>query len=266
MDLGLDGAKAVVTGGSKGIGRAVAAMLAREGASVAVMARGQDALDAAVAELHRAGSTSSFGLVTDFAEADSVAASFARVDEVWGELNVLVHTVGPTGGTFESLTDEDWAATFTLGAMSTVRAVRTALPLLRHADWARICTFAASSIRGPNGRTIAYTAAKSASASVTKTLAKNLAAEGILVNCVCPGTIVSSSFTETLRPVLAKQGLDSTDPVDVMRWIGDTFHETAGLGRAGLPEEVASLTAYLVSRTNGYVTGATVNVDGGTDF
>jgi NAD(P)-dependent dehydrogenase (short-subunit alcohol dehydrogenase family) len=103
-------------------------------------------------------------------------------------------------------------------------------------------------------------------ASVTKNLAKSLAPEGILVNCVCPGTIVTASFTEALRPVLAAENLDASDPVDVMSWIDRTFHESAGVGRAGLPDEVASLTAYLVSRRNGYVTGATVNVDGGSDF
>ena len=84
--------------------------------------------------------------------------------------------------------------------MSAVRAVRAALPLLRRAEWARVCTFGAMSIRRPNARTIAYTAAKAAMASVTKNLAKSLAPEGILVNCVCPGTIVTASFTEALRP------------------------------------------------------------------
>lgn len=266
MDLGLADARAVVTGGSKGIGRAVADLLAAEGAAVAVMARGQEALDACVASLHAAGSGGSFGVATDFADPDSIAAGFAQVADRWGSAHVLVHTVGPKGGTFESLDDEAWEDTLNVGAMSTVRAIRSALPLLRAAEWARIATFAASSIRRPNNRTIAYTASKAATASVTKTLAKSLGAEGILVNCICPGTIVSASFTENLAPWLAADGLDANDPVDVMTWIGDKFGESAALGRAGLPEEVASLTAYLVSPRNGYVTGATINADGGSDF
>lgn len=248
------------------MGRAVAETLAAEGATVAVMARGKEALDACVAALHGAGSTESYGVVVDFADATSITAGFAEVAERWGSLNVLVHTIGPKGGSFESLDDAAWEETLNVGTMGCVRAVRAALPLLRAAEWARIATFAASSIRRPNNRTVAYTASKSATASLTKTLAKSLGSEGILVNCVCPGTIVSASFTENLAPWLAADGLDATDPVDVMTWIGDKFGESASLGRAGLPEEVASLTAYLVSRRNGYVTGATINADGGSDF
>ena len=102
--------------------------------------------------------------------------------------------------------------------------------------------------------------------SVTKNLSKSLAKDGILVNCVCPGTIVTASFTEQLHDILAAEGLDATDPHDVMTWIENNFHQPCDLGRAGLPEEVASITTYLASLRNGYVTGATVNVDGGSDF
>ena len=102
--------------------------------------------------------------------------------------------------------------------------------------------------------------------SGTKNFSKGLAKDGILVNCVCPGTIVTASFTENLKEILAADGLDATDPVDVMTWIDNNFHQPCDLGRAGLPGEVASIATYLASRRNGYVTGATVNVDGGSDF
>jgi 3-oxoacyl-[acyl-carrier protein] reductase len=82
-----------------------------------------------------------------------------------------------------------------------------------------------------------------------------------LVNRVCPGTIVTARFTEQLKDVLAAEGLDATNPHDVMTWIDNNFHQPCDLGRAGLPEEIASITAYLTSRRNGYVTVATVNVD-----
>jgi NAD(P)-dependent dehydrogenase (short-subunit alcohol dehydrogenase family) len=87
-----------------------------------------------------------------------------------------------------------------------------------------------------------------------------------LVNTVSPGSIVTASFSEGLRAAFEEEGLDPTDPWDVMTWIDRHFHQPADLGRAGRPEEVASLVAYLGSRTNGYVTGADVNVDGGSDF
>jgi len=266
MDLGFGGSTAVVTGGSKGMGLAVAQTLAAEGANVAVMARGRESLDAAAAALRKAGAPDAVGISVDMTDAQSIADGFAAVAERWGRLNCLVHTIGPGDGYFEQMDDAGWDSTFALGTMSAVRAIRASLPLLRSAEWARIVTFSAHSIQRQNPRIIAYTASKAALASITKNLSKSLAAEGILVNCVCPGTIVTASFTENLKDILAADGLDATNPVDVMTWIDNNFHQPCDLGRAGLPEEVASLTAYLASRRNGYVTGATVNVDGGSDF
>ena len=266
MDLGYSGAKAVVTGGSKGMGLAIAQTLATEGASVAVMARGRAALDDAVDKLRQAGAPDAVGISVDMADAASITAGFAAVSERWGHLNSLVHTIGPGDGYFEQMDDADWDATFTLGTMSGVRSIRAALPMLRAAQWARIVTLSAHSIQRQNPRIVAYTASKAALSSVTKNLSKSLAKEGILVNCVCPGTIVTASFTENLKDILAAEDLDATNPYDVMTWIDKYFHQPCDLGRAGLPEEIASITAYLASQRNGYVTGATVNVDGGSDF
>jgi NAD(P)-dependent dehydrogenase (short-subunit alcohol dehydrogenase family) len=266
MDLGFTGSKSVVTGGSKGMGLAIAETLAAEGASVAVMARNRAALDAAVDALLQAGAPDAVGISVDMADPASITAGFAAVSERWGQLNSLVHTIGPGDGYFEQMDDADWDAAFALGTMSGVRSIRAALPILRAAGWARIVTLSAHSIQRQNPRIVAYTAAKAALSSVTKNLSKSLAKDGILVNCVCPGTIVTASFTENLKDILAADGFDATDPHDVMTWIDNNFHQPCDLGRAGLPEEVASITTYLVSQRNSYVTGATVNVDGGSDF
>lgn len=266
MDLGLAGSTAVVTGGSKGMGLAIATTFAEEGARVAVMARGAEALDEAVATLRDSGAPDAVGISVDMSDASSIAAGFETVAQRWGALNSLVHTIGPGDGYFEEMDDTQWEETFALGTMSGVRSIRAALPLLRAADWGRIVTLSAHSIQRQNPRIVAYTASKAALSSVTKNLSKSLAKDGILVNCVCPGTIVTASFTEVLSDILAADGLDATDPTDVMTWIDNNFHQPCDLGRAGLPEEIASITVYLASRRNGYVTGATVNVDGGSDF
>jgi 3-oxoacyl-[acyl-carrier protein] reductase len=266
VDLGLADATAVVTGGSKGMGRAVAEVLAADGARVAVMARGHAALDETAEALASAGSPDAVGISVDMADPDSIAAGFGEVGARWGSLNVLVHTIGPGAGRFEQLDDSAWDDAFALGTMSAVRSVRAALPLLRAAEWGRVAIFSAHSIQRQSPNLVAYTASKAAVTSVAKNLAKSLAPDGILVNVVCPGTIVTASFTENLKDTLAAEGLDPSDPHDVMSWIDRTFHHPVDLGRAGLPDEVASLTAYLVSRRNGYVTGACVNADGGSDF
>jgi NAD(P)-dependent dehydrogenase (short-subunit alcohol dehydrogenase family) len=248
------------------MGRAIAERLAVEGAQVAVVARGRQALDETVSALHGAGSAGSWGLSVDVTDRSQVDAAFLEVAERWDSLNVLVNTLGPGAGRFEQLDDADWDASFDLGVMAAVRCVRAGLPLLRRADWARIVNVSAHSTQRQSPMIVAYTAAKAALTSVSKNLSKSLAPEGILVNTVSPGSIVTASFSEGLRDAFERDGLDATDPYDVMTWIDRNFHQPADLGRAGLPEEVASLTAYLASRTNGYVTGADVNVDGGSDF
>ena len=266
MDLGIAGATAVVTGGSKGMGRAVAEILATDGARVAVMARGRDALDETVSSLTAAGSPDAVGISVDMTDPESIDAGFREVQDRWGALNILVHTIGPGAGRFEELDDDGWDAAFALGTMSAVRSVRSALPIMRSAEWGRVVIFSAHSIKRQSPNLVAYTASKAAVTSIAKNLAKTLAPDGILVNVVCPGSIVTASFTEGLRDIFAAEGLDPSDPHDVMTWIDRTFHHPADLGRAGLPDEVASLAVYLASRRNGYVTGACVNADGGSDF
>jgi len=266
MDLGYEGASAAVTGGTKGMGRAIALTMAAEGAKVAVLARSQTEIDETVEALRAAGAPDAMGVSTDVTDRQGVIDAFAAIGARWPTLNVLVNTVGPGAAKFEDLDDDDWEAVFDIALMSAVRCVRAALPLLRAAEWARIVNISAHSIQRQSPLLVAYTASKAALASVSKNLAKSLAPEGILVNTVSPGSIVTASFSEGLRPMFEAENLDPTDPFDVMKWIDTHFHQPADLGRAGLPVEIAVVVAFLASRTNGYVTGANVNVDGGSDF
>src|ERR1700744_4427780 len=212
MDLGLAGSTAVVTGGSKGMGLAIAQTLAADGASVAVMARGRAALDAAVDSLRAAGAPDAVGISVDMTDATSIARGLDGVSDRWGRLNSLVHTIGPGDGYFEQMEDAEWDAAFTLGTIAGGPPMRAPLPMLRAADWARIVTLSAHSIQRQSPRIVPYTASKAALASITKNLSKSLAKDDILVNCVCPGTIVTASFTENLRDTLAADGLDASDP------------------------------------------------------
>jgi NAD(P)-dependent dehydrogenase (short-subunit alcohol dehydrogenase family) len=266
MDLGLRGATVAVTGGTKGMGRAIAECYAEEGAKVAVLARGAEALEETAEALRAKGAPDVLPLPTDGRDRAGVEASLATVGDRWGSLNALVNTLGPGAARFEDLDDEAWAAVLDLGTMAMVRTTRAALPLLRRAEWARIVNLSAHSVQRQSPMLVAYTAAKAALTSVSKNLAKSLAPEGILVNTVSPGSIVTASFSEGLKPMFEAEDLDPTDPVDVMTWIDRHFHQPADLGRAGLPREIAVVVTFLGSRTNGYVTGANVNVDGGSDF
>jgi len=143
VDLGLQGSAAVVTGGSKGMGRAIAAAFADDGARVAVLARGQAAIDDTVAELRGRGCPDAVGLSVDLTDPSAIEGAFATIGERWGEINSLINTIGPGDGYFETLDDGGWDATMQLGLMAMVRCTRAALPLLRAAEWARIVNFAA---------------------------------------------------------------------------------------------------------------------------
>lgn len=264
MDLGLADAATVVVGGSRGMGLATARCLADEGARVAVVGRSRDALDSAVKDLTDRGSPDAVGLVADIGDAGAVDEVFADLGERWGgELNALVTTVGPgAAGTFEVLTDEQWHQAVEDGVMGMVRCVRTALPLLRKAQWARIVNFSAHSTQRQSVMLPAYTAAKSMLTSVSKNLSLLLAKDEIMVNVVSPGSIASESLVGWATSV----GVDGNDPYALMGAIAEHFGHPAHMPRAGLPDEIGPVAAFLASRRNSYMTGANINVDGGSDF
>jgi 3-oxoacyl-[acyl-carrier protein] reductase len=269
MDLELAGAAVVVSGGSKGMGRAAAESIAAEGARVAVLARSPAALDETVAALLERGSPDAIGIRTDLTRTDQVDAAFAELAERWGPVHALVNAAGPVEvgiKDFESLDDDEWIATFDIGTMSAVRCVRAALPALRRAEWARIVNISAHSTRRQSPGLVAYTASKAAMSSVSKNLAQSLAGDGILVNTVSPGSFLSEGMRDYLNALPPERGIDPDDLADAMRVIAEDFGHPAFLPRAGDPAEIGPLIAFLVSPKNSYMTGANINVDGGSDF
>lgn len=263
MDLGFRGATAVIAGGTRGIGLATALCLAREGCRVGIIGRDLSRLTAATHAVEVAGSPDVLRLPGDLESTSDIAAVFDEVKTRWGVLNILVNATGPTGaGRFEDLTDANWADTFDHGVTSAIRCVRAALPLLRAADWARIVNVTAMSVQHQSPGLVSYTAAKAALLSVTKNLARSLAPDGILVNAVAPGPIL----TDWAQPVLAGAGVDAQDPTAAFGVLARGHGMSVDLKRLGLPEEVAAVIAFCASRSNGYMTGAHLNVDGGSDF
>lgn len=269
MDLGLRDATVVVNGGSKGMGRAAARCFACEGARVAVLARTQGPLDETVAELGALGSPDAVGISTDLTSTPSVARAFAEIDERWGALNVLVNAAGPVDvglKPIEVLDDAEWMATFDIGTLSAVRCVRAALPLLRHAEWARVVNLSAHSTKRQSPSLVAYTASKAALTSVTKNLSLSLAPAGILVNTVSPGSFNSQGMRDYVTALPPERHADPDDLYDVMRIISEDYGHPAHLGRAGDPAEIGPVITFVGSRVNSYMTGANINVDGGSDF
>ncbi|HWE67391.1 MAG TPA: SDR family oxidoreductase [Acidimicrobiales bacterium] len=269
MDLGLTGAAAIVSGGSKGMGRAAAESLAGEGARVAVLARTQVTIDETVDALRAAGAPDAFGIAVDLSSSEGVERAVRTVGQRWGSLNVLVNAAGPVEvgiGEFDDIDDAQWHATFDIGVLSAARCVRAALPLLRSAPWARVVNLSAHSTKRQSNGLVAYTAAKAALTSLSKNLSASLAPDGILVNTVSPGSFLSEGMKSYLRALPAERRVDADSLVDAMRVIREDFGHPAQLGRAGDPSEIGPLIAFLCSRANTYMTGADVNIDGGSDF
>jgi 3-oxoacyl-[acyl-carrier protein] reductase len=266
MDLGLADATVIVAGGTTGMGRAAADCFAADGARVAVLARSRADLDTTAAELTDLGSPDAIGVTTDLFDDASVESAVSEIGERWGHLNAVVNAAGPMAGglkSFETYTDEDWLGVFNGLALSAVRTIRAALPYLRRAEWARIVNLSAMSTKRQSPPLIAYTAAKSALTSLTKNLAQTLAPEGILVNTVSPGTFASASFKAALAEM---PGVDENDLHDIMRFIGEGFGHHVFLDRAADPAEIGPVIAFAASARNTYMTGANINVDGGSDF
>ncbi len=197
---------------------------------------------------------------TDEAE---VADAFRQIGAKWGEVNALVNAVGPSGsGRFDDLSDDAWMRSFDQGVLTAVRCIRHALPLLRRAQWGRIVNITAMSVQHQSTDLIAYTAAKAALVSVSKNLARGLAQDGILVNAVAPGPVLTGPIGAAVR---AAHG-DPNDPVDAYRVMSEQYGSSVDLGRVALPAEVAEVVAFCASEANTYMTGAHLNVDGGSDF
>ena len=269
MDLGLEGAAVIVNGGTAGMGRAAAECFAAEGARVAVLARGEEGLAATTAALVELGAADAVALKADLTDGPAVAAAIASLGDRWGEVNVLVNAAGPVDvgiGRFADTDDDEWLATFDIGTLSAVRCVRAALPLLRRAEWARIVNVSAHSTKRQSADIVAYTAAKAALTSVSKNLSLSLAPEGILVNTVSPGSFASAGMRGYVEGLPPERNADPDDLVDIMRVIAEDFGHPAHLGRAADPAEIGPVIAFVGSRVNTYMTGADVNVDGGSDF
>jgi NAD(P)-dependent dehydrogenase (short-subunit alcohol dehydrogenase family) len=269
MNLGLDQARVLIAGGSRGMGRAAAEVFAGEQARVAVLARSRSAVEETESTLLELGSPEAIGLVADITDRTELERAFDVLRSRWTGLEVLVNAAGPVEvgvGAFEEIDDDEWKATLDIGTLGAVRCVRCALPMLRRGAFGRIVNVSAHSTRRQSPELVAYTAAKAALTSLTKNLAQSLAPENILVNAVSPGSFLSEGMKGYLKSQPLERGVDSESLTDAMRVIREDFGHPAYLGRAGDPAEIGPVIAFLGSRVNTYMTGADVNVDGGSDF
>jgi 3-oxoacyl-[acyl-carrier protein] reductase len=255
MELGLTGRRAVVTGGSKGIGLAVATELAREGAAVSICARNADEVAAAAAQLRDLGGTV-HDQVVDVTDPDQVTGYIAAAAEALGGIDILVNNAGAAHpGTFSTLTDEDWHGDLDVKLFSQIRCTRAALPHLRDSSAPRVININAVYARYPDPAFFATTVNRAACLNLNKALALEFGPEGILVNSVNIGFVVTPQW-ENIR---SKRAPELSQDEFFSQWAA----AEVPLGRFGDVAEVSGIVTFLASDRAGYITGASIDVAGG---
>lgn len=258
MELGLKGRRALVGGGSRGLGRAVAEELAREGADVAITARNETELERARREIEAETGRRIAAIATDLSKQGAAAAlATAAKAALGGALDILVtNQGGPPPGPFESHPAEHWSRAYTLLLESVVEQVRTVLPDMKAARWGRIITITSIAVKQPNDGLILSNSLRAGVAGLAKTLANELGPHGITVNNVMPGYTRTERLVDLAGDIARRRGITVAEAY--AEW---ERHIPAG--RLGEPHELAALVAFLASERASYITGSSIPVDGG---
>lgn len=243
MDLGIEGKVALVTGASRGIGRAIAAELVREGARVAISSRSPAAIEATGAEI------GAHPFVFDSGDVQEAGALVAAIGDVLGPIEILVaNTGGPPGGDALGFSQEQWEAAYRSLVLAPMALVKAAVPGMREAGYGRIVSVSSSSVREVIDGLMLSNAHRAATLAAWKTLARQLAGDGITVNSVLPGRIATDRLASLYGSLDAAEENAARD---------------VPAGRLGTPEEMAAAAAFLCSQPAAYITGVALLVDGG---
>lgn len=252
MNLGLKDCKAFISGASKGLGKACAKALADEGARVFICARNNKELKRAAGEVGATGYS-----VADVSRPAEVKRVMAEAITTLGGLDCLITNAGgPPTAPFEKAGDEDWDTAYQLNLMSAVRLIREALPALKASGRGRIVNLTGYGVKEPLTDLVVSDSVRAGVTVMAKTIASDLAPDGITVNNIAPGPIVTDRLIEILSARAKILGMTLDEQLKL-------FSETIPLRRMGKPNEIGDLCAYLCSSQAGYLTGQTIVVDGG---
>ena len=256
MELGLEGKVAIISGASMGIGKATALGLSREGAMVAICARGKERLEEVARELADQTGNEVLPVVGDMGLTEDADRFVETAAKHFGRLNIVVNCAGSSpGGPFQNLSDEQWMSGINLKFMGYVRTARAALPHLQQGGWGRIVNVIGNDGIKPTYNEIAPGASNAAGINFTLALAEQLGPYGVTVNCVNPGPVDTQRWV-MLEGIISKdRGISQTEARALT-------NSSIPLGRIARAEEVADMVVFLASERANYVTGSCITMDG----
>jgi len=257
MELDLKNKTVLITGGSKGIGRATAELFIKEGCKVAICSRSQANLISAVAEIKKSYNIEPLWIVCDLTKDSDIENAVNVVKKNFGPIDILVNNVGgPVPGKFTDLNDDDWFYAFEQLLMSTVRMTKRVLPDMKGKKWGRIINITSLSVKQPVDNLILSNSIRSAITAMTKTLSNEIGSYNITVNNVAPGYTLTGRLYE-LAVNKAKETGESHEHI-----LANMSAEVP-LKRLARPDEIGSLIVYLSSEQASFITGTTILIDGG---
>jgi 3-oxoacyl-[acyl-carrier protein] reductase len=257
MDLGLRKRVAIVAASSRGLGKACALEFAREEAKVVMCARDQDRLTATAEEIRAATGAKVLPILADLTDATQIQHLADSVLQQYNRIDILVtNNGGPPAGFFEELDDQAWLSAHQLTLLSAVRLIRAVLPTMRAQQWGRIINITSVSVKQPIDNLLLSNVYRPGVIGLAKTLSAQVAADGITINNVAPGYTRTDRVLELARARASEQG-------KTVEEILAATSSDSPMNRMGEPEELAALVAFLASERASYITGTTIQVDGG---
>lgn len=257
MDLGLKGKVAFVAGGSGGLGKAVATQMSCEGAKIVICGRDATRLSKAVEEIHAETGGEILGAPADVTVADQARDFIQKGIEHFGTVDILVNNAGgPPSKSFLEIDDELWLLAMRLNLLSTIIMTREVMPVLMEKRWGRIINMTSISVKQPIDGLILSNTIRMGVVGLAKTLSNELAPYNVTVNNVCPGYTMTDRVRSLAVVTAQKEG--TTPEAVIKKW-----ESSIPMGRLGSPEEFAALVTFLASEQAGYITGASIQVDGG---
>ncbi len=257
MNLGLTDKIAVVGASSKGLGKAIALGLAQEGAKVTICARNSETLDNTAEEIQKQTDAEVLAVPTDVSQPDQVESLINKAISHFGGIDILVNNAGgPRAGRFDDLSSEDYLSAVNLNLMSTINLCRAVVPTMRERGGGRIINLTSVSVKQPVDGLMLSNMARTGVIGFAKTLATELAPDNILVNNVCPGIIYTDRIKQLATVRAEDDGISYDEALEKMT-------ANIPLGRIGDPEEFANLVVFLASERASYITGTTIQADGG---